>query len=288
MLDVQRGDIVRKQHDLVGEKLLAIYAQQIPLGDAADQVEVQYEPLPVVVDTEAALAPDAPRLFEDLASNVVLRFTHTVGDAEAAMQAADVVVRERFRVHRYTGTPLEGRGVVVEPHAVEPRLTMWDSTQFPHFVRSALVRVLGWPAHRIRVVAPDVGGGFGVKAIVYPEEILLPLVAVQLGTPVKWIEDRHEHLLATLHSREQVHDIEIAARRDGLIVALRDRFLVDMGAYNVSSIIQPYNTVAHMLGLFRIPNFTAEAQVVVTNKMVHAPVSRGRASGGGVCHGPGG
>ena len=272
MYDTPRYPLARDTVRYVGEPVAVVVARsRAEAEDACELVEVDYEPLPVVVDTEAAVATDAPRLFEELDSNVVLRFTHRLGDAESAIAAADVVVRERFRVHRYTGTPLEGRGMVVEPHAVEPRLTMWDATQFPHVVQSALVQVLGWPAHRIRVVAPDVGGGFGVKAIVYPEEILLPLVALQLRRPVKWIEDRREHLLSTIHSREQVHDIEIAAMRDGRIVAVRDCFLVDIGAYNVSSIIQPYNTVAHMLGLWRIPNFTAEARVVVTNKMVHAP-----------------
>jgi carbon-monoxide dehydrogenase large subunit len=148
---------------------------------------------------------------------------------------------------------------------------MWDATQFPHFVQSALVEVLGWPANRMRVVAPDVGGGFGVKASIYPEEILIPLVAVQLGKPVKWTEDRREHLMAAVHSREQVHYIEIAAGRDGRIVAVRDRLLVDQGAYNPWGIVQPYNTVAHMLGLLRIPNFAVEAQMVLTNKTPHAP-----------------
>ncbi len=256
----------------VGEPIAVVVARsRAEAEDAAEFIEMDYEPLPAVVDTDAALAPGAPRLFPDVADNVALRFTHAIGDTEAALQAADVVVRERFRVHRYTGTPLECRGMVVEPHPVEPRLTMWDATQFPHVVQKALIEVLGWPAHRIRVVAPDVGGGFGVKAMVYPEEMLVPLVAVQLGKPVKWIEDRREHLLAAIQSREQVHDIDIAAMHDGRIVAVRDRFRVDMGAYNACGIIQPYNTVAHMMGLFRIRHFAVEAQVVLTNKMLHAP-----------------
>jgi carbon-monoxide dehydrogenase large subunit len=256
----------------VGEPVAVVVARsRAEAEDAAEQIDIAYEPLPPVIDTEAAAAPDAPRLFPEWESNVALRFTHAIGNVEAALQAADVVVRERFRVHRYTGVPLECRGIVVEPHPVEPHLTMWDATQFPHFVQSALIDVFGWPAHRLRVVTPDVGGGFGVKANMYPEEILIPLVAVQLGKPVKWIEDRREHLMTAIHSREQVHDIEIAAMRDGRIVAVRDRFLVDQGAYNAWGIVQPYNTAAHMLGLFRIPNFTAEAQVVLTNKSPHAP-----------------
>ncbi|MGQ4810635.1 Caffeine dehydrogenase subunit alpha [Candidatus Entotheonellaceae bacterium PAL068K] len=256
----------------VGEPVAVVVAQnRATAEDAADLVEVQYEPLSAVVDTEAAAAPDAPRLHPDLDSNVALQFTHAVGDAAAAIQAADVVVRERFRVHRYTGSPVECRGLVVDPHPVDNRLTVWDATQFPHFIQNALVQVLGWPAHRIRVAAPDVGGGFGVKASMYPEEILIPLVALQLGKPVKWIEDRREHFMASIHSREQVHEIEIAATHDGEIVAVHDRLLVDQGAYNPWGIVQPYNTATHMPGLFRIPNLTVEARMVMTNKTPHAP-----------------
>jgi carbon-monoxide dehydrogenase large subunit len=256
----------------VGEPVAVVVARsRAEAEDVAELVEVDYEPLPAAIDTEAAAAPDAPRLYADWADNIVLRFTHTFGDAEAAIQSADVVVRERFRVQRYSGTPIECRGMVVEPHAVEDRLTMWSATQFPHFVQTALVEVLGWPANHIRVVAPDVGGGFGVKASAYPEDILIPLVAVRLGKPVKWIEDRREHFMASIHSRQQVHDIEIAAMHDGRIVAVRDRLLVDQGAYNPWGIVQPYNTTAHMPGLFRIPNYTVEAKMVLTNKTPHAP-----------------
>jgi carbon-monoxide dehydrogenase large subunit len=263
--------LARDRVRYVGEPVAVVVARsRAEAEDAAEQVEVEYEPLPAVVDTEAA-ASDAPRLFPDWSDNVALRFAHAIGNAEAALQSADVVVRERFRVQRYTGIPLECRGMVVQPHPVEQRLTMWDATQFPHFVQSALVEVLDWPANRIRVLAPDVGGGFGVKASIYPEEILIPLVALRLGKPVKWTEDRREHLMAAIHSREQVHHIEIAARRDGSIVAVRDRLLVDAGAYNPWGIVQPYNTVAHMLGLFRIRNFAVEAQMVLTNKTPHAP-----------------
>ena len=256
----------------VGEPVAVVVARsRAEAEDAAERLEIDYEPLAAVVDAEAALAADAPRLFADWPDNVALRFTHAIGNAEQAIATADVVVRERFRVHRYTGAPLECRGIVVEPHPIDKRLTMWSATQFPHFVQNALVEVLGWPANRIRVVAPDVGGGFGVKASAYPEEILIPLVALQLGKPVKWIEDRREHLMAAIHSRQQLHDIEIAARRDGRIVAVRDRLLVDQGAYNPWGIVQPYNTVAHMLGLCRIPNYAVEAQMVLTNKTPHAP-----------------
>lgn len=256
----------------VGEPVAIVVARsRAEAEDAAERVEVEYELLPIVIDTEAAAEPGAPRLFADLADNVALHFQHAVGDADAAIASADVVVSERFRVQRYTGAPIECRGLVAEPHAVDDRLTMWVATQFPHTLRGALVDALGWPANRIRVVAPEIGGGFGVKASLYGEEVLVPLVAVLLRRPVKWIEDRREHFMASIHSREQVHHIDIAAMRDGRIVAVRDRLLVDQGAYSPWGIVQPYNTVAHMPGLFRIPNFSAEAKMVLTNKTPHAP-----------------
>ena len=264
--------LARDRVRYVGEPVAIVVARnRAEAEDAAELVNIEYEPLPASIDTEAAVAPEAPRLFPDWPDNVTVRFTHAIGDADAAIRAADVVVHERFRVHRYTGVPLECRGLVCDPHSLDGRLTIWSATQFPHFVQGALAEALGWPAHRIRVVAPDVGGGFGVKASSYAEEMVVPLVALRLGQPVKWIEDRREHFSASIHSREQVHDIEMAAMRDGRIVAVRDRMLVDQGAYNSWGIVQPYNTVAHMLGLFRITNFHVEAQTVLTNKTPHAP-----------------
>jgi carbon-monoxide dehydrogenase large subunit len=133
------------------------------------------------------------------------------------------------------------------------------------------MEVLDWPAHRVRVIAPDVGGGFGTKCSLYPEDVLIPLVALRLGLPVKWIETRREHLASATHSREQVHEVELAVSRDGLILGLRDRFLLDQGAYNPWGIVQPYNTVGHMLGPYRVPAASFEARSVLTNKTPHAP-----------------
>src|SRR5262249_38852139 len=179
--------LARDRGRYVGEPVAIVVApNRAEAEDAAELVDAEYEPLPAIVDTEAAASPEAVRLFPDWDDNVAVRFTHAIGDADAAIRAADVVVRERFRVHRYTGVPLECRGLVCDPHSVDGRLTVWSATQFPHFVQGALAEALGWPAHRIRVVAPDVGGGFGVKASSYAEEIVVPIVALRLGKPVKW------------------------------------------------------------------------------------------------------
>jgi carbon-monoxide dehydrogenase large subunit len=150
-------------------------------------------------------------------------------------------------------------------------MTVWASTQVPHWLQRTLSEALGLPAHKLRVVAPEVGGGFGTKTTIYPEDVLIPVIAARLGRPVKWMESRQEHLQSATHSREQVHDAELGATRDGRLVAFRDRFLLDLGAYNPWGIVQPYNTVAHILGPYRIRNALFEGRAVVTNKTPHAP-----------------
>ena len=129
----------------------------------------------------------------------------------------------------------------------------------PHLVQKTLLEALGLPAHRVRVVTPDVGGGFGTKCSIYPEDVLVPVAAMRLGRPVKWVETRREHLQSASHSREQLHDVKLAATREGVILALDDRFLLDQGVYNPWGIVQPYNTVGHMLGPFRIPHARFDA-----------------------------
>lgn len=255
-----------------GEPVALVVAENRYLAeDALGLVAVDYEPLPVVPDARSGLAPGAPLLYPEWGDNVAVAFRHAVGDVEGALRRADVVVRETFRVHRYAGMPMECRGVLADPRGRDGGLTVWDSTQIPYSVRAALAEALSLPAHRVRVIAPDVGGGFGTKASLYPEELLIPIAAVALGRPIKWVELRREHLQAAVHSREQLHEVEIAAARDGAILAFRDRFLLDQGGYNPWGIAQPYNTAAHLLGPFRVRNFEVEAKVVVTNKTPHAP-----------------
>ncbi len=193
------------------------------------------------------------------------------GDVAGAMAAADVRVRERFHVQRYVGMPIETRGVVAQWDARDGSLTTWNGTQVVHFVQQGLVAALELPPSKVRVIAPDVGGGFGTKANGYPEDLLIPAAAIASRRAVKWTEDRREHMMASAHARHQVHDIEIAARRDGTMLAVRDRIWVDLGAYNSWGIVLPYNTVAHLLGPHRVPNLHVECRGVVTNKTPNAP-----------------
>jgi carbon-monoxide dehydrogenase large subunit len=239
--------------------------------DALALVDVAYEPLPLVMDVERGLETAAPLIHPDWDDNVAVRFTVRVGDPDQAFAGAPVRVPLTLRVPRSAGMPLEPRGVLAVPDRRDGGLTVWASTQVPHLLQRALADMLRLPAHKVRVVAPDVGGGFGTKCSIYPEDVLVPAAAMRLGRPVKWIESRREHLQSATHSREQMHEAEIAAAEDGTILAFRDRITLDQGAYNPWGIVQPYNTVAHMLGPYRIRHAAFEARSVVTNKTPHAP-----------------
>ena len=264
--------LCRERARYVGETVAMVVADsRARAEDALERIEVEWEPLPAVVDMVAAAEPGAPLVHDAWGTNVAVGFTHAIGDAERAFAAADVVCTETFRIQRYVGMPLEGRGVVAQWDRRDGTLTTWNSTQVSHFVQQGLVAALDLPPHRVRVIAPDLGGGFGTKASGYPEDVLVPLAARALGRPVKWIEDRREHLVSAAHARHQTHRISLAARRDGTILAVRDRIWLDLGAYNVWGIVLPYNTVAHLLGPHRVRDMSVEVHGVVTHKTPNAP-----------------
>jgi len=256
----------------VGEIVAMVLASSRAVAeDGCELVEVDYEPLPALADVEVAARPDAPVLYPAWGDNVALSFKTGFGDVEAAFRHAEARVRERFVIPRYVGMPIETRGVVAQWDPRDGALTTWNGTQVVHFVQQGLVAALGLPPHKIRVIAPDVGGGFGTKANGYPEDLLIPAAAIAARRPVKWTEDRREHMMGSAHARAQVHDIEIAARRDGIMLAVRDRIWVDLGAYNSWGIVLPYNTVAHLLGPHRVANLDVECRGVVTTKTPNAP-----------------
>ena len=255
-----------------GEPIAVVVADgRAAAEDGLALVEAAYEPLPPVTDVVAGLTAAAPVIHPDWGDNVAVAFALRVGEPDRAFADAPVRVRATLRVPRSAGMPIEPRGVLAVPDRRDGGLTVWSSTQVPHLLQRALSEALRLPAHKIRVVAPDVGGGFGTKCSVYPEDVLIPLIAMRLRRPVKWIEARREHMQSASHSREQLHEAEIAAAADGTLLAFRDRLLLDQGAYNPWGIVQPYNTVAHTLGPYRIRHAAFEARSVVTNKTPHAP-----------------
>ncbi len=263
----------------VGEPVAAVVAEDPYLAeDALEAIVVEYEELPALVDAEAALAPGAPLLHDGAEDNLAAAVTHTVGDPDRAFAEADVVIDFMFRFGRLSGQPLETRGIVAsyEPAKLGESLTVWSSTQAPHTARRVLADMLGLPQHAIRVIAPDVGGGFGVKNRFYAEEFVVPFLALRLGRPVRWVEDRREDFLTTYQAREQVHYLQVAARRDGTVLAIRDRYVVDNGAYSPFGLVVPFNAATTLPGPYRLPNYRAEMQAAYTNK---APMAPYRAAG---------
>jgi carbon-monoxide dehydrogenase large subunit len=216
-------------------------------------------------------------LHEGASGNGCAQFTLRLGDVEAAFATADIVVSERLSMQRYTGVPIETRGVVAHTDPLTGELVIWVSGQWPHTTRMLAARMLGLSEESIRVVVPDVGGGFGVKEEFYPEDLLVPFAARRLGRPIKWIESRREHFSSVVHAREQVHEIQMGFRQDGTLLGVRDRITTDMGAYvRALGFVNPSLAAASIPGPYRIPNVHIDSLAVVTNK---TPVSAYRGAG---------
>ncbi|HEY3247244.1 MAG TPA: xanthine dehydrogenase family protein molybdopterin-binding subunit [bacterium] len=257
----------------VGEAVVFVVADNRYVAeDALDLIDVEYEPLPAVVDLEHAVQPDSPLVHEDIGTNVCAQYTQRVGDVDDAFARAAHVFSERFVVDRGTAAPMECRGVVAQWEPKMRQLTVWDSTQAPIPIRNGLARLLELPQASVRVIAPDVGGGFGPKIMMfYPEEILVPFAAMQLRRPVKWIEDRRENFTAMNHEREQIHDAQIAVDADGRIRGVKTVFLYDSGAYIPYGIVVPIVASTTLPGPYHIPNYHCEFRAVFTNKTIVSP-----------------
>jgi aerobic carbon-monoxide dehydrogenase large subunit len=261
--------LARDEVRYVGETIAMVVARDRYLAeDAASAIRVQYEPLPVVADIEGS---DSVLVHRDRADNVVARVAEEHGDVDAGLAAATHVFEWRFDIERSAATPLEGRAVVARFDA-EGALLVHDSTQAPTGIRNGLARLFGLDLERVHVVAPDVGGGFGVKVIqFYPEEVLVPLAARRLGMPVKWTEDRREHFIGSTHERKQVHRVRVGTDADGRILALETSFLHDSGAYCPYGLIIPVITAAQLPGPYRLDNYRYDFTAVFTNRVPTSP-----------------
>jgi carbon-monoxide dehydrogenase large subunit len=260
--------LARGKVRFVGEPVAVVVADNAYLAqDALDRIEVQYEALEAVTDPEAALAKDAPILHEELGSNLVSA-SQVPGRIDAPMREADAVLHLRIVNQRLAAVPMEPRGVVAQWNRGAGQMTIWSSTQIPHLLRSQLAEMLSLGENKVRVIAPEVGGGFGAKLNVYPEEALIPYLARQLDRPVKWIERRRENLAAMTHGRDQITYLDVAAKNDGTITAMKARFICDMGAYlHLFTPMIPGFSGLMMTGCYRIPALAFEQQMVLTNKM---------------------
>ena len=233
--------------------------------DAAEDVIVEYDPLPVVVDMEKALEEGAPLVHEEFGTNRVHEWTLAGGDVEQGFAEADVVIEQRIVNHRTAGAPIEPRGALAEWHA--DRATIYSATQIPHILRLQLAVMLGMAEDRIRVVAPDVGGAFGTKLNIYSEEVLVLWLARKLNRPVRWTETRSEHMATTIHGRDQIDYVKLGAKRDGTLTAIHTRVLQDCGSYfQLLTPFIPCFTAFVMSGCYRIPNVKTDITGVFTNK----------------------
>ncbi|HMH52643.1 MAG TPA: molybdopterin cofactor-binding domain-containing protein, partial [Candidatus Acidoferrum sp.] len=215
-----RHTLPREKVRYAGEVVAAVVAESRAVAeDACDAIRVEYDTLPVAASPAAALAPGAPRVYEEIADNIAAHIVQRVGQPERAFASADHTLRETFRIMRGGSHSMEGRGVVARYDQALDAFTVWDATQAPHTIRAMLTYLFDLPEHRVRVIAPpDVGGGLGPKGSFYPEEALVCWLARHLGRPVKWIEDRREHFISAAQEREQVHEIEIAFSREGKLL----------------------------------------------------------------------
>ena len=256
----------------VGEAVAVIVAESRHAAeDAAQLVSLDLDPLPAIVDPEEALRPQAPIVHERFSTNLIGAFTIGKGDIEAALARSPHKLQRRFYHHRYAAAPMECRGVVGAHDPRTDTVTIWSATQVVHWVRREAAAVLRLPEARVRCVALDVGGGFGLKGHVYPEDLLIPFLARRLGRAVQWIEDRREHLMCSCHSRDQIHDVEVGFDDEGRILALRDRFIVDCGAWNPIGAGVVYNTAVHLTGPYKIDALAIAARIAATNKVPNAP-----------------
>jgi carbon-monoxide dehydrogenase large subunit len=236
--------------------------------DAADAVEADYEPLPAVVDPEKALEKGSPLTHPDLGTNVAFTWNLSGGDIDAAFTNADRVIRQRMHHQRLTPMAIEPRGCVAAFDRGSGTLTLWTSTQVPHLLRTLLPGMIGVAENKLRVVAPEVGGGFGSKLNVYVEEALCSYLAMRLGAPVKWIERRRENAAATIHGRDQIGYYEVAVKNDGTILGIRSRAITDLGSYlQLLTPAIPTLTGLVLTGCYKIPAVRVEAVGVYTNKM---------------------
>jgi aerobic carbon-monoxide dehydrogenase large subunit len=256
----------------VGEAIAMVVADSRYLAeDAAALVVVDYEPLDAVVDLGTA-GDVAARVHDEVEGNLAGILEDAIGDAEGAIRDAPFVERLTLSLERSCASPMETRGVLADWEPRTAMLRVWDSTQAPVAIKHGLCRLFGLSPEKVEVVAPDVGGGFGVKIMLfYPEEVLVPHASRLLGRPVKWIEDRWEHFVSGNQERGQVHDAEIAFDETGRILAVRTAFVHDTGAYIPYGVAVPANTITHVLGQYRIKNYSASARILYTNKPAVSP-----------------
>lgn len=278
-----RGPLAKDKVRFYGDPVAAVIADnRYTARDARDLIDVDYEPLPATIDAEKAMQPGAPLLYEEFGTNVAFGMHPSSEEIDKVFEqtkaAGGVVVKARLVNQRLAPASMETRGVVAEYRKANKTLTVWSSSQIPHLLRNILSAQIGLPQHQVRVIVPEVGGGFGSKLNVYPEEVLAAFATMKLGLPVKWIEERDENLAVTVHGRDQVDHIEVAATKDGKVTGLKVHGISDLGAYSqlFTDVIMIAFGFPVSGGAYDIPAVHLSADIVFTNK---APTDAYRGAG---------
>jgi carbon-monoxide dehydrogenase large subunit len=271
--DITPFVLARDEVAFVGEAVAVVIAQtRYSAEDAAALVDVDYEPLPAVSDCRAALAPGAPCAHLARPGNLLIELKQSYGDVAGAFAGAPHRASVHLKQHRGGAHSIEGRGALAAYDANEDRLTLWTSTQLAHEVRAFLMQLLNLDENGLRVVAPDVGGGFGAKFLMYPEEVTLAVACLMLRRPIKWVEDRREHFLAAVQERDQYWDLEVAFDDEGALLGVRGTMIHDQGAYTPQGINLPYNASTGLPGPYILPAYRLDVRVAETNKVATMPV----------------
>ncbi len=269
MKNAQQPLLAMRKVRFVGEPIAAVVAENKYIArDAADMIEIDYEPLPAVTNPEKALDPKSPRLYEEFSDNIGFNFSFESGNTEEAFKNADVIVKERFINQRLAPVAMEPRGVVATYQMPDNELVVWNSTQQPHGLRTLLAGMVRVQENRVRVIAPEVGGGFGSKIDLYAEDGLACYLARKTGRPVKWIEGRRENIAVTIHGRDQIDDVELALKKDGTILGMRVKAIADLGAfYSLFTPMIPTLTGLLAPGCYKVPALKFDQVGALTNKM---------------------
>ena len=278
-----RGALAEGKVRFYGDPVAVVIADdRYTARDARDLIEVDYEPLPAAIDIEKAMQPDAPLLYEEFGTNVAFSMHPPTDEIDKVfadtLANGGVAIKQRMVNQRLAPNPMETRGVVAEYRKANKSLTVWSSSQIPHLLRNILAALVGLPQHQVRVIVPEVGGGFGCKLNIYPEEMVAAFASMKLGYAVKWIEDRSESLAATIHGRDQVDYVEVAATKEGKITGLKVHGISDLGAYNqiFTDVIMIAFGFPVSGGAYDIPAVHLSADIVHTNK---APTDAYRGAG---------
>jgi len=269
--------LARDEVAYVGEPVVLVVARSPYIAeDAAAHVAIDYQPLDVVSDPRDGLLPGAPMVRRELTNNVFDDQIVGYGDVTAAFAAAKHIVADELFQHRGLGSPIEGRGVVAQPNVTDGSLRVWSSTQMPNELFNMLVETLGLEDSLVRVTCPDLGGGFGTKYLVYPEELAIPAAALLLGRSLKWVEDRRESFVSAVQERDQFWTLEMAVDADARILGIRGRLVHDQGAYVPRAVTIPYNAARTLLGPYLVPAYELRVVVALSNKV---PVATIRGAG---------